>query len=477
MMPLPTPSALEAYLVRTRWFGGKGRPFHVMGVRPLARSLATEDAIWRGRSDDETAGPDVVVLIVDVAYEDDQGGAESYQVPISTYSVSQPRIDHALVGVFDDVWAYDAVHDRDAMALWLKTFCRGTQEEPFESDGMRFHRLDVSGVQLDADAPSSPLTVEQSNSSVRFGEQTIMKLFRHVQTGVNPDIEIAAELTRAGSENVADLYGWIEGEFDGAVVQLGMLQRFLRASTDGFDLALASVRSVLADPSLHPATYAAEARELAKAIARIHLVLRERFDQTVLGTDATLALANGMRERLDAAILVVPQLDAHAPRLRALFDRVAGLNSLAVQRVHGDLHLGQALRTPDGWRIVDFEGEPSKPLEERRRLDSPWRDVAGLIRSFDYAPAVVQMSSTEPNDDGRSRQSDAWAHTARGVFIQAYAEELGTGGLTEDEAILLDAYIADKAVYETVYETRSRPAWVSIPMTAISRLGRAEETA
>jgi len=169
---------------------------------------------------------------------------------------------------------------------------------------------------------------------------------------------------------------------------------------------------------------------------------------------------------------VVPELAEHADALRAAYDAVAALDGVDVQQVHGDLHLGQTLRTAKGWKIVDFEGEPAKPLAERVEPDSPWRDVAGMLRSFDYAPRVVEKQSADVEHDPEAAaqlayRAEEWAHRNHDHFLAAYA-----GGEPSEEAkVLLAAYVADKAVYETVYETRNRPGWVSIPLAAVARIG------
>jgi maltokinase len=142
-----------------------------------------------------------------------------------------------------------------------------------------------------------------------------------------------------------------------------------------------------------------------------------------------------------------------------------------VQQVHGDLHLGQTLRTVRGWKIVDFEGEPAKPLAERLLPDSPWRDVAGMLRSFDYAPRVVERTwggdGQDAGADQRAYRAGEWSERNRAAFLKAYVGR----DLAPDEHTLLAAYVADKAVYETVYETRNRPAWVTIPLEAVARIG------
>jgi len=459
------------YLTRTRWFSGKGRTFEVSGIRVLGEVPGRVEG-----------SPRVLIHLVEVTYADPAGGTggpgterELYQVPLAFYEHPQGRLDHAFIGWWEDptlgwVHAYDAVHDRDAMACWLRSF-----EGASEGEGpISFHR--VPGHRLDTGAHSSLFSGEQSNSSVAFGEDALMKVFRKVTPGVNPDIEIHKLLTEQGSDHVAALYGWVEsGSGDGQVMHLAMLQQFLRTATDGWDMALASVRSLLGTPELHATEsggdFAPEATRLGEAVADVHRQLAASFPTETRGPEAAVALAAAMNERLDRALDVVPDLAAHAGRLRGLFARVAGLGGLEVQRIHGDLHLGQTLRTAKGWKIVDFEGEPAKALAERTLPDSPWRDVAGMLRSFDYAPRSVEHS--QPGGEGDAELTDLrrlrageWAHRNRNHFLVAYG-----GDLTVEQRVLLDAYVADKAVYETVYEARNRPGWLSIPLEALAQIG------
>ncbi|HEX8780647.1 MAG TPA: hypothetical protein VF728_05715, partial [Nocardioides sp.] len=159
--------------------------------------------------------------------------------------------------------------------------------------------------------------------------------------------------------------------------------------------------------------------------------------------------------------------------LRSTYADLEQIAQVPVQTVHGDLHLGQTLRTVRGWKIVDFEGEPAKPLHERVKPDSPWRDVAGMLRSFDYAPQVVAHTSfpegegsDEQAGDQRAYRAGEWSQRNQEAFLAAYAGR----DMTDDEQVLLSAYVADKAVYEAVYEARNRPGWVSIPLRALARL-------
>lgn len=475
----------EGYLTRTRWFGGKGRPFRVSGADVLAALPASASAGGEHR-------PDVTVYLVTVDYQDEEGGTERYQVPLSAYDEPQERIAYAFVGSAEGDGGrprhlYDAAHDRDAMALWLDGFIAAETAGTAQRDGLRFHRLPVDEDELDPELRSTPLTGEQSNSSVKFDDTAIMKLFRKVSPGVNPDIEIHAELTRGGSEYIAELYGWVEvdapsGE-DGSggpgdVLQLAMLQRFLRTASDGFEMATGSVRTLLADLELtveeSGGDFAGEAARLGEALAAVHRMMRERFPAEGRGSDNTAALADAMRARLDQARRAVPEIEPYAERLRRAYDAVAALEGIGVQRVHGDLHLGQTLRTAHGWKIVDFEGEPGRPFAERALPDSPWRDVAGMLRSFDYAARVVEMSTGAEDADAplRAQRAREWSARARRHFLEGYLAALGPeAGSERERAVLLDAYVADKAVYEAVYEKRNRPSWIAIPLAALERIG------
>lgn len=471
----------EGYLVRTRWFGGKGRPFAVADVHSIAELPAHAEH------------PHLSVYLITVAYHDEEGGTEQYHVPLSGYDEIEDRIAHAYVGAVDTGQGtrhlYDAVHDREAMRVWLDGFVAAERTGTSDVGGMRFHRV-PGGERLDPALVSSPMTGEQSNSSARFDDTAIMKLFRKVSPGINPDIEIHEELTRGGSEYIAHLYGWVDIDVDGEVLQLAMLQEFLSTATDGFELAVASVRTLLADPEQRVedsgGDFAGEAARLGEALAEVHALLRDRFPAARRGAGSTGELARAMSARLESVRRAVPEVDSHAPRIQRLYDAVAALDGLDVQRVHGDLHLGQTLRTSRGWRIVDFEGEPGRPFAERSLPDSPWRDVAGMLRSFDYAAAIIEMSMSPADEDTddeqglRPERAREWSARAREHFVAAYfaAADGARGGADEapphpDGArrVLLDAYVADKAVYEVLYETRNRPSWVGIPLDALARVG------
>ncbi|KAA1418458.1 hypothetical protein F0U44_08045 [Nocardioides humilatus] len=437
-----------------RWFGGKGRPFTVSGSRRLG-ALPGE-------------GPTVVVDLVELTYDD--GEMELYQLPLLLLAEPESTLDDAFVGWWEDddhgwVHAYDALRDRGSMTRFLEAIAATPA-----TDEITFVRQ--PGHELDLEAAPALFSGEQSNSSVLFGEDSVLKVFRKITPGANPDITTHQVLTEAGSPHVAALYGWVESSIDGELVHLAMLQQFLRTASDGWEFALTSVRDLFSEADLHAdevgGDFAAEAARLGTSLAEVHAELREAFGVDTL--DATL-IAQQMSLRLGAAIDVVPELAEHADRLRGAYGALADLGKIEVQRVHGDLHLGQTLRTIKGWKLVDFEGEPAKPLAERLLPDSPWRDVAGMLRSFDYAPHA--MARSMPGDDSdvvaqRERRAEEWAARNKAAFLAAYA---GATSLTPDEGALVAAYVADKTVYECVYEARNRPSWLPIPLEAAARVG------
>jgi maltokinase len=465
--------AIRHYVETARWFGGKGRELTVVGVRRAG--------LLEG-SGDQT--PRVGFELLTLRYSD--GETETYQVPLAYYPEEQPRLEHAFVGSWDDddlgsVHAYDAVHDREAAALWLQAFDSAAQTETRVGD-LTFYRL--PGHELDLAAHSTLFSGEQSNSSLAFGNDSLMKVFRKVTPGRNPDIVIHRALTEQHSEHVAALYGWLELEVGAdEPIQLAMLQQFLRTASDGWDLALASVRDLFAEADLHAdevgGDFAGEAERLGLATAQVHDVLAERFPTETWDATHLASLSEAMLARLEAALQVVPELSQHADALRDTYRSVAGIGSaggsVTAQRVHGDFHLGQTLRTSLGWKLVDFEGEPAKPLSERVKPDLVWRDVAGMLRSFDYAAHAVMgdFAADEATNRQIAFRAAEWADRNQTACRRGYTENSAltpTGDLSPHQKLVLRAYIADKAVYEAVYEARNRPTWLAIPLGAIARI-------
>ena len=453
---------LATYLAGRRWFAGKGRDFTIRSVHPLP---------WLSED------PEVRVEVVTVEYAD--GGSDSYSFLMSYLDQPDDDYAYALIGSCEgpegDGWVYDGVHHKRATSALLAGFLAGRQDKT-----LSFY-VEV-GAELPAEGTvGSVLTAEQSNTSIAYGEQAILKLFRRISAGFNPDVEILDALTRRGDEHIAPLLGWIEATWSDEEGEphsghLGMLQVFFRTATDGWDIALASVRDLLIEEDLHPdevgGDFASEAERLGAATAAVHRDLAELFETRVWGSPELGGLSTAMQRRLDNALDVVPQLREVESGLRATYDAVAELDEpVPVQRIHGDLHLGQTLRTVKGWKLIDFEGEPAKPLHERLAPDSPLRDVAGMLRSFDYAAGSTRRSFGS-REQFRYR-ADEWSQRNRRAFLAGYGQESGTDVSADGQTrTLLDAYEADKAVYEAVYEARHRPTWISIPLEALDRFGR-----
>jgi len=436
---------LAGYLASARWFGGKGRDFEVTSV------------------ESHVLGPGVTTNLVGLRYTaPEDPGTDLYQLPLSAYDEPQDRLAHAAVGYWDGQHHYDAVHDRDAMQLWLRAFAG----EPVDGD-VRF--TTVAEHDYDLEAHSTLFSGEQSNSSMAFGEDAMLKVFRRVHPGTNPDIEIHAVLTRAGNTHVAPLFGYAEVGSDGPV-QLAMLQQFFRTASDGWELALASVRNLVRETDLLPeesgGDFAGEAHRLGANLAEIHAVLADSFPSVPLDG---VAVATTMQERLTAAVNVVPELAELADALAEQLATVGAVGAQSSQRVHGDLHLGQTLRTSLGWKFVDFEGEPAKELLERQQPDSPWRDVAGMIRSFDYAASTVARDLGGTDDEAAeiTHRAESWTAHTTAAFLAGYTEQRETP-MSDADSTLLRAYIADKAIYEAVYEARNRPGWLPIPVAALA---------
>jgi len=451
---------VERWLPTQRWFAGKGRPAAI-DVVPLA---VLDDG-----------PPPVEIWTAEVSYDD--GGAETYQVPLVVRADPVESLEHVLLGTIESAdgdlgWVYDALHDKDVTAAWL----RGIRDE-HSHDGLRFHRY-VQPDDIPVDEPSLVSTGEQSNTSMMFGDIAIVKVFRRLQDGINPDIEIHAALGAQGATHIARLLGSLDDERDGVVRALAMAQEFLTTATDGWELAKASVRDLLAERDLHAeeagGDFAGESTRLGAAIAEIHAELASAFDVSSADRADVLTRADAMRARLDAAIGVVPELAELADALRGVYLRFEQeTDGLQLQRIHGDLHLGQALRTVNRWVVIDFEGEPMADLAARRLPDTPLRDIAGMLRSFEYAGH--QRIAESGADAQLAYRAAEWTARNRDAFCAGYADAAGHD--PRDQGAALRAFEADKAVYEALYEARNRPTWLPIPLASLVRLAELEGAA
>ncbi|GAA2555863.1 maltokinase N-terminal cap-like domain-containing protein [Pseudonocardia hydrocarbonoxydans] len=443
------PDLLATWLPRQRWFAAKGRPVRSVTV------VASTPLPTGGE-------PLVDHLLLAVAF-DDGSPVQHYQLHLGRREHSRADLEHVVVGHVDGLVAYDALFDVDFTAWLIEALREGRTvgELAFVPE---------PGAEIAHGVPGRVLGIEQSNTSVSWGERSILKVFRRVVPGLNPDLELHRALRSVGSHEVAALQGAIEGTLDGAPATLGMLQDFAANSADGWSMALASVRDLLAEADLRAdevgGDFAGEASRLGETIGVVHDELRR-----ALGTAERDAreIAAVWHQRLAVTTAAVPALAPHVDAVRATYDAVAGIGApLPAQRVHGDLHLGQTLRTPYGWLVIDFEGEPAAPLSERVRPDSHLRDVAGMLRSFDYAAFHQILLSHSDDDTQLEWRANEWAARNRSAFCDGYALRAGVD--PREQRMLLRAFELDKAVYELLYETRSRPAWAPIPLASIARL-------
>lgn len=322
-------------------------------------------------------------------------------------------------------------------------------------------------------AAARVVTGEQSNTSVVLpgtdgAPAGILKVLRTVAAGENPDIDVPRHLVGAGWDGVPAPMAWATARWtapDGtpSTGYLGVLSAFVPGARDGFELACEAARA--------GTDLGALAHELGATVAGMHAALVDAYgtdEGTSPAADAPAgvppvpatgpaAVAQALTTRLAWATAAVPALAARAAGVREVVDRVAALGSTPPrQRVHGDLHLGQVLRSGDRWFVIDFEGEPLAPLEARTRPDLALRDVAGLLRSFDYAAAVGGLGGAA---------ADAWTASARAGLLRGYGVQDDPG-----QALLLRALELDKTLYEVVYEARNRPAWAPIPQAGLDRL-------
>jgi trehalose synthase-fused probable maltokinase len=446
-------ATLNEWIVAQRWFASKSRE--------VAAIVVAEAVPLR------VEAPLLALALVEARFP--SGTHEIYQLPLGFRPAEEGWDRHVILEA--DGWtAYDALadpaHGRELLHRMRQSSVVASEENTFG-----FHWAESAAAGLGGTVDVRPVGVEQSNSSVVFGEALILKAFRRMEPGVNPELELLRFLSARGFASIAPLAGWYQ--VDGRLLDatLGILQEYLSDATDGWELAL---DQLVGDPE----GLLDELRELGQVTGEMHSALGSD------GSDAAFApeepsveslsiLTADIDEQIERVFLDLPDSDAVAPirgRGQDVRERLQLLSHIGaggrVIRTHGDYHLGQTMRTQRGWVILDFEGEPARPLPERRLKRSPLRDVAGMLRSFSYAVAGSRILR------GHEAPED-WEEQARERFLEGYHETVDASLLPPGQEAannLLAVFELEKAVYELRYELNNRPDWVEIPVEGIARL-------
>lgn len=461
-----TPTKLEllsAWMGQQRWYAAKG-----------ATPQLTRLSAWRLADPDGAVGIETIIVL-------DTGGPEpvTYQVPLTYRDAPVDELEHALVGtmthsVLGQRWVYDACHDPVyAAQLLALTLGQVSAESSSASDTLDDRYRGLPGASWSralAVRASRVLVGEQSNTSIILDTEAddstskpvIIKVFRTLAGGENPDVVLQSALREAGSDRVPDVIGSVSGSWPSGAPEAGteevhghlaFAQEFIAGTEDAWRVALRAAKD--------GTDFTAEAGALGEATAAVHTVLSEALPTQEASREDIARITTVMRRRLAAASELVEEIAARAAQILAVFENAEAATWPPLQRIHGDYHLGQVLHSPErGWLLLDFEGEPLRPLAERVLPDSTFRDVAGMLRSFDYAGG-----SAEHEAPGTSARS--WVDNGVTAFLDGYSRNAPDPRERDD---LLRAFLLDKALYEVVYEARNRPTWLAIPVAAITRL-------
>jgi maltokinase len=449
--------AVGAWIEQQRWYASKSR--HVTGLEvdecvPLAE------------------GPPLLLMLVQTRFA--TGSHELYQL-LLTFLPSRLAGDRPAVVSTPDWSAVDSVADPELARELLRQIDAETTLDG-EEGCFRFARVESTGP-LAPDAPIRPMGVEQSNSSVVFGDQTVLKVFRRIEPGINPELELLQFLTRQEFANIAPLQGWYEYEGRSFTATLGVAQRFFAEAVGGWELALDQIGS-------DPEGFLGELGSLGAVTAALHNALASdandpAFSPEEPSAESLALLTATIDEDIERIFVRLPDDERVASiagrgqdvRERIMMRTQVGSGGRTI-RTHGDYHLGQTLHLTGGseWLIIDFEGEPARPLFERRQKRSPLRDVAGMLRSFAYATsaAAIMRGAQVP---------EQFELRARETFLEHYFATIDSSLLPNGESSvrnLLSIFELEKALYELQYELDNRPDWLPIPVAGIARLLESE---
>jgi maltokinase len=444
--------ALTEWIVAQRWFGSKAREVVHLGVLDIV-PLRLEPRL-------------LASVMIEARFA--PGTHEVYQVPVA-YRPVEEGWSESVIAETDGLTIYDALADPEEGQALLELMRANARLES-EHAVSEFHWVEGTR-DPGPSAVVRPMGAEQSNSSLVFDEALVLKLYRRVEAGINPELELLRFLTGRGFDGVPALAGWYE--YTGRLMEatLGMMQEFLPGARDGWELALDEL-------STDPEAFLARVRDLGEATGRLHSALGSDASNPAFAPEEPSAESLGLLtatvdEEIERIFLELPEQESVEPilgrgeevreQLRLLTH--AGSTGKVI-RTHGDYHLGQTMLADRGWVIIDFEGEPARALLERRRKRSPLRDVAGMMRSFAYAASASRiLRGVDPPED--------WEGRARDEFLDAYLDETDPSLLPPSrQAVeqLLSVFELEKAVYELRYELNNRPDWVPIPVAGIMRL-------
>jgi maltose alpha-D-glucosyltransferase/alpha-amylase len=480
--------ALPRYLAGRRWFLGKGR--RIRDLR-IAHAIALAD---------DASSPRLCVVEVDFS----DGGPDQYVLLLAHDRPEQVERALSAESVIARTAAggtvSEALADPRTGDLLLTAITAGQTRE---AGGLALVATREPG--LDRLRGTSPAGLEpslgraeQSNSSVLFGERLILKVFRRVDDGPNPDLEIGRHLAERGFAATAPLAGAIELQAGRARYTVAVLHGYVPNHGTAWDRALAELAtfaSATGDASADPgAASRAWAARLGTRVAELHASLAtgggpafapERLtlaDQRSIYQSTRTALSEALATLRRAIPRLRPEVAALAEEAFASEERLRGLlGSLLARplegkraRIHGDLHLGQILDTGDDIAIIDFEGEPSRTIGDRRLKRSPLVDVAGMLRSFSYAASTVALMSPEEGPAAEAATPRRWEAEVSGAFLDAYVASAAADGLVPreagDRALLLRAFLLGRCVYEIRYELSARPDWTAVPLHGLLAL-------
>jgi maltokinase len=461
--PTGLEAMIPAYLGAQRWYAGESPP------EPDTVEFQRITLLWSDAPGDGSGGAEgrreppegshrrMWQVIVSV-------GPDSYQLLLGERPAGEPAEylhghESAVAGATGNAYFYDATLDSEMAKALLGVASRGA----------------LNAVR------SRPLSAEQSNTSLVFDDEVILKVFRRLRPGPNPDVEVTTALSHAGFQNVAEpLVRWSDGRYD-----LGFGQRFLAGGVEGWALAITSLRDLYSSGSPNsPADaggdFAAEAQRLGRVTAEMHMALASLFppEHGKVALEAWASLVDSLRSRLaEAADFTGLDLVEAGEMLLRRLEEVTDPGP--VYRVHGDFHLGQVMRTDAGWFVLDFEGEPAKPVEERTAPTSPLKDVTSMLRSFHYASQYALVERAFPDWSDLVPLARAWESHNRQAFLDGYQSHPEIVAVLPQPGVapaVMTAFELDKALYELAYERAHRPEWVPIPVDAIERLVTGEST-